>query len=347
MGVHDRGSRRAARTASIALGLVLLGAASGSPARAFNLETARTMLTLSGAVMQAPDQAVATTNRLGGSDTRFYDGGAYAAQQPGFFDPASQAMVTRMVQNGRTVYVVAFRGTEAQDPRDLQTDLNFRGTSMSPQLRNVKIHSGFLKTANLGVEAVRPILEQLRNDPGAEVVFTGHSLGGAAAIVAAAQLAEAGVPRSKITAYTFGSPAVGNKAFRDRYGDLRIYRVDRPADPVPKLLDNSIMGFRHVGKQAMLENGNLQFREPRRRGLIGRFIDGLRTVLSFFGLGRNGRDSFRDHQRGGYEAMLAGVRGAGGLTQAEVAQSTQLVAQPVGAVPPIAGSLPGAGRVNV
>jgi hypothetical protein len=343
---NNKGSRRAAGTVGIAL-VVLLGAASGSPAHAFNLDTARTMLTLSGAVMQAPDQAVATTNRLGGADTRFFDGGAYAARQPGFFDPASQVMITRMVQNGKTVYVVAFRGTEVGDPRDLQTDLNTRLAPMSPQLRDVKIHSGFLKTANLGVEAVRPLLDQLRNDPNAEIVFTGHSLGGSGAIVAAAQLADAGVPRNKITAYTFGAPAVGNRAFAERYGDLRVYRVDRPTDPIPKLLDNSIMGFRHIGKQALLENGNLEFREPRRRGLIGRFIDGLRTVLSFFGLGRNGRDSFLDHQRGGYEGLMANARAAGGLTPAEVAQSTQLVTQPVGAVPAIAGGLPGAPRVNV
>lgn len=340
MGVQTDKGRRAARTAALAL--ILLGAASGSPASAFNLETAKTMLGLSGAVMAEPGAAMAAAQRMGGTDTRFYDGGAFAAQQPGYFDPASQVMVTKLVRGGKTVYVVAFRGTEVQDPRDIKTDLNFKPTSMSPALRNVKVHTGFLKTANLGVEALRPVLEQLRNDPDAEVILTGHSLGGAGAVVAAAQLADAGVPRNKITAYTFGAPAAGNKAFVDRYGDLKVYRIDRPRDPVPKLLDNSLMGFRHIGKQGTLENGTLTFAEPRRRGFLGRIIDSIRSVLSLFGLGRNRNDSITDHQRPGYEAQLGGVQQPGGLTPAELAASTQVLAQPAQAVPPITAPLPGA-----
>lgn len=339
---QPEGLRTAGIGRAIAIGLVLLGAAA-DPAHGFNIDTARTLFGATQAVKEQPAAAIERMRQMGGTETRFLDGARPAAQAPGFFDPASQVMVTKMVQNGKTVFVVTFRGTEPNDPRDFQTDLNFRGTSMSAQLKNVKVHTGFLKTANLGVEALRPVLAQLRTDPNAEVVFTGHSMGGAAAVVAAAQMVEAGVPRNKISAYTFGAPAAGNRAFARRYRDLKIYRVERPEDPVPRLLDNAIMGFHHIGKRAVLDNGTLTFEEPRRRGILGRIVDGFRTLLGFFGIGRAKDLTFTQHRSGEYEAGLAAVNNTPGLSPAEVASSTRLVPQAPANLPPVSAPLPGAG----
>lgn len=301
-----------------------------SPALAFNIDTARTMMALSDAVHDTPAAATDRIRALGGDQASFTDGASFAAFSPTLFDPGSQVAVCKMNRNGKTVYVVTFRGTELQDPRDLQTDFNFKYSRMSRELPNVRVHTGFLKTANLGIQALRVYLDAIRNDPNAEVVFTGHSLGGAAATVAAAQLSDMGIPRSKISVYAFGAPAVGDAGFERRYRDLNVWRINRPNDPVPKLLDNTIMGFRHIGREGTLDNNQVTFGPPRRPGLIGRFINGIRTLFGLFGVGRQRNLSLTEHQRGTYTGTLAAANVAG-LTPAQLAEAP-IVAQPLTSV---------------
>lgn len=341
MSVPPHGAWRAVRTTAGAwtLAAILLATASGTPAHGFNVDTARTMMAFSDAVTDEPNTAIDRMRAMGASETSFSDGGSYAAFNSGLFDPGSQVTVSKMFRNGRTIFVVAIRGTEPRDPRDLATDLNFKYTPLSPELPGVKVHTGFLKTSNLAIQALRPYLKQIRNDPNSEVIFTGHSLGGAAATIAAAQLTDLGVPRAKVSAYAFGAPAVGNADFERRYRDLKVWRVNQPNDPVPKVLDNTIMGFRHIGRQGILENGQITFAPPRRPGLFGRFISGIRTFLGLFGLGRERNLDLNAHRRPGYTAQLAGA-GVNGLTPDLVAGSTSIVTQPAAAVTPISGTLP-------
>lgn len=296
-------------------------------------------MAFSDAAHDQPNAAIDRMRAMGASETSFSEGGSYAAFNPGLFDPGSQVTVSKMLRNGKTIFVVTFRGTEIGNPRDLATDLNFKYTNLNSALENVKVHTGFLKTSNLGIQALRPYLDRIRNDPNAEVVFTGHSLGGAAATIAAAQLTEMGVPSAKVSAYAFGAPAVGNADFERRYRDLNVWRVDQPNDPVPKLLDNTIMGFRHIGRQGMLENGQVNFGPPRRPGLIRRFVNGIRTLFGLFGLGRERNLDLNAHMRTGYTAQLAAA-GTTGLTPDQLARSIPIVTQPAGAVAPIAGMLP-------
>lgn len=300
---------------------------------AFNADTARTMMAFSDAVHDTPVAATDRMRALGGSEPAFTDGATFGAFNPALFDPASQVAVCKIQRNGKNVYVVTFRGTELQDPRDIATDLNFKYTAMQP---GVRVHTGFLKTANLGIHALRVHLDAIRADPNAEVVFTGHSLGGAAATIAAAQLSDMGIPSSKISVYSFGAPAVGDAGFERRYQNLNVWRVNRPNDPVPKLLDNTIMGFRHIGREGTLDNGQVNFGPPRRPGLIGRFINGIRTLFGLFGLGRERNLDLTQHLRGTYTGTLAGA-GVAGLTPAQLAASPPIVAQPL---TPISGMLP-------
>lgn len=82
-----------------------------------------------------------------------------------------------------------------------------------PHLKNASVHSGFYK-AFLSLQAqIFPVLiEQLTLYPNAELAICGHSLGGALATVALAQIVfELGVPiPQNISLYTFGSPRVGD-----------------------------------------------------------------------------------------------------------------------------------------
>jgi len=110
----------------------------------------------------------------------------------------TEGFVARRPADGRTV--IAFRGTEAQKPEDLLSDL-LTGTVEWPG--RGRVHLGFARA----FDAIRPALvAEPRNDR--TVVITGHSLGAAVATLAAAAL-QAKAP----TLITFGSPRVGDLAF--------------------------------------------------------------------------------------------------------------------------------------
>lgn len=142
--------------------------------------------------------------------------------------------------------MVAFRGTQC-DPRlfgdfvaDLKTDLNIRFVELE---RGGKVHSGF----NAALDEVWPALAGLLGDPavaGRPLWFTGHSLGGALAILAADRMETAqGI-------YTFGCPRVGDQAFVHRL-DLPIYRFINNNDMVTHLPP---MPYRDAGQMRYIDS---------------------------------------------------------------------------------------------
>ena len=122
------------------------------------------------------------------------------------------------------VAVLAFRGTEVNSWKDIQTDLGIR---FYRGKEGVKVHSGF-------INAFREIESDVKgevNDLGEYSLYiTGHSLGGALAIIAAKEL-----ERDTLAAcYTFGSPRVGNEDFGEAI-KTPVYRVVNAADGVPSV----------------------------------------------------------------------------------------------------------------
>jgi len=133
--------------------------------------------------------------------------------------------------------VVAFRGT--QDLRNWLTDLDCAYT----QFGNVRIHRGFHQA-----------LASVRQDLAAEIAaapyqrlwLTGHSLGGALAMLCALawEGAVAGV-------YTFGQPRVGDAAFCARYDSAlkgRTFRVIH-ADDIVARIPWLLGAYRHAGHE--------------------------------------------------------------------------------------------------
>ena len=123
------------------------------------------------------------------------------------------------------VAVLAFRGTEADSWKDIHTDLQFRFYKGE---HGLKVHRGFR-------DAYAKVGEQIRSTVDREtdqhsLYVTGHSLGGALAIIAAKEL-----ERDSLAAcYTFGNPRVGN----DELGEeirTPVYRIVNAADGVPRV----------------------------------------------------------------------------------------------------------------
>ncbi|HXT21480.1 MAG TPA: patatin-like phospholipase family protein [Thermoanaerobaculia bacterium] len=109
------------------------------------------------------------------------------------------------------VVVLAFRGTESKRPEDLLADADFRQKPWpeSP----ARVHASFRRC----YLAVRTRVRKLVTAPGAgdakppQLFITGHSLGGAVATLAAADLSSLGTKVAGLV--TFGSPLVGDAAF--------------------------------------------------------------------------------------------------------------------------------------
>ena len=124
-----------------------------------------------------------------------------------------------------SVAIVAFRGTEADQPLDLLTDINIVPVDW-PQGGHV--HLGFVSALDSVWTEVIAILQTTHARPW----FTGHSLGGALATLAADRHGNPG------GVYTFGSPRVGDDAFAQGFArrhPRRSFRYVNGEDAVAKV----------------------------------------------------------------------------------------------------------------
>lgn len=137
-----------------------------------------------------------------------------------FNNEGTQAFLAK--RNKDKMAVLAFRGTEKEDPRDVITDLK---ASFYKDDKGIEIHNGFYKA----FKAVEDnILKEVNKLKEFALYVTGHSLGGALALVATRALNSDNLA----ACYTFGSPKVGKEEFDD---DIKppIYRVVNSFDIVP------------------------------------------------------------------------------------------------------------------
>lgn len=146
--------------------------------------------------------------------------------------------------------VLAFRGTEPSNLADFATDFDARQVPFEAKFGLTgwgRVHEGWAD----GVAVVLPKLMQLlAKHPGGgrPLWITGHSLGGALAMVAAAILS--GVPGVPIGGvYTFGQPRVGDPGFRARYdgalGHLT-FRCVNDRDLVPHVPPRRLSRFEQM-----------------------------------------------------------------------------------------------------
>jgi len=145
--------------------------------------------------------------------------------------------------------VVSIRGTEITEKQDVTYDGMFWPTQGQKQ---GVVHSGFALATDQIWDEVNKELDLLvskydelkyddsKYDEALKVIFTGHSLGGAIAVVCAA--------RSKYVAevYTFGQPRVGNRSFTKNV-QSRLYRIVNENDIVPRVPPGPL--YRHQGQE--------------------------------------------------------------------------------------------------
>ena len=117
------------------------------------------------------------------------------------------------------------------------------------------LHSGFAHAAQQVYKSVKPLLNK-----DFKIETTGHSLGGAVAVILAIYLDRDGYQISQTT--TFGQPKVTNLGGANTLEHLNIIRVVTPRDLVPLVplfdpLDiNNLDIFWHAGKEVVLLDEN-------------------------------------------------------------------------------------------
>lgn len=159
--------------------------------------------------------------------------------------------------------VLSFRGTE---PVTLQNWL----TVMVMQLIRSRhyqgrVHRGFSYALERVWNKLNPLLDRLPQDK--PLFLTGHSMGGALAVLAACRLVSQG--RAPVAVYTYGAPRIGDLDFCASY-KLPTYRLVNRLDLVPELPLASV-------KSLLLK------KLPRRNGRVRRRLDRRMERLPCYG----------------------------------------------------------------
>lgn len=141
------------------------------------------------------------------------------------------AIITTTPRHEQQFSVLVFRGTQGR----IANWVYNLATALSPWPAGGSVHRGF----KLLLMEVWEFIESQLNKLAGPVYYTGHSLGGALAVLAASL-------KKPAAAYTFGSPRMGNSQFVDSTRHINIYRVVNPRDIVSCV--PPIPGFLHVGE---------------------------------------------------------------------------------------------------
>lgn len=144
--------------------------------------------------------------------------------------------------------VIAFRGTEGGVLRDWITDAKITKSIWTPETYIGEVHNGFYSALSSVWGHIRSELDRLL-DRAQTVWITGHSLGGALAVLAGATLRLLGDPVHVSGIYTFGQPRLGDKRFRNAFNTVlksRCFRMVNNNDVVARI-PPQFMGYSHVG----------------------------------------------------------------------------------------------------
>ena len=197
--------------------------------------------------------------------------------------------------------VLAFRGTQKEDPRDIVTDLK---ANFYQDQKGVKIHDGFYRAYKCVETDINNAVGTLRDFA---LYVTGHSLGGALALLATRALNSDNLA----SCYTYGSPKVGNEEFGE---DIKppIYRVVNAYDIVPISPPTYIFDIMNLLPWEKVRNfakkflgydhhGDMRYLSPCKNNSEGlKIISNYNDFLRLIGIWTHRKESIKHHDIDAY-----------------------------------------------
>ena len=203
----------------------------------------------------------------------------------------SQVLITKYKKK----LCVIFRGTDSSE--DIEKDLMVSKKPLKLTNNNIipKVHYGFLLQfnslkKNLNKEIKNYISNEIENEP--EIIFTGHSLGGALATIASLFYKDM-YPKININCITFGSPRVGDNIFSNLFDKLiqNSVRIINNNDPIPCVPTS--LRFKHVKGVLWLNNHKMD--------TYGLWNSVKLYIMNVFGYGY---DVLDDHKCRNYKSSI-------------------------------------------
>ncbi|ANQ49862.1 lipase family protein [Flammeovirga sp. MY04] len=156
----------------------------------------------------------------------------------------TQIVTYKLLKKKEDHIIITFRGS--LELKDWWTNSKFNLTKIRDEVGNKlkgKVHNGFHQI----LQSLWPLLsDYLAKYPHARLWFTGHSLGGALAVLSAYKLCDTYMIKG---IYTFGQPRIGNTKFMHHYNSMlfdKTFRVVHDKDIVVRIPTQS-MSYSHVG----------------------------------------------------------------------------------------------------
>ena len=149
--------------------------------------------------------------------------------------------------------VLVFRGSDHAEIDDWIGNADF-DLVFDPHIRGGQIHAGFQRGAESVWTQVQSLVAE-HHDPDHPLILTGHSLGGALAVLTAARFAAAGKAEAIGAIFTFGQPRAGDSEFArhfDRDFGERTFRYVNRFDLVTRLPPR-LLGYDHAGQLRYLD----------------------------------------------------------------------------------------------
>jgi Lipase (class 3) len=224
--------------------------------------------------------------------------------------------------------VVAFRGSKS--PRDFIQDAKFRQVELlwSNDNYTARVHEGFLEDFEAITVAVISQVKALLGGAAAspcqpKIFITGHSLGGALAILCALEFCRQKIPVAAV--YTFGQPRVGNIIFAKIYDQTAVtassplvplapgshdavtlrdltFRIVNQNDIVPRL-PWVLREYWHCGQEIFLPVGSGWWENPSCT------LKCLSDLIGLYGAYRHRDDVLiAEHYLKSYEACIANIK---------------------------------------
>ena len=213
--------------------------------------------------------------------------GEQTANEWGFnrFEPFSRNQHFGIVIGNDKMILIAFRGTNERADWWSNLDILFRRSALG------WVHRGFMKATELFWPQLPQKISEFY-DNNQTIWITGHSLGGALALLASVKLLIEN--KFKISGiYTFGQPPVGTSGFCSKFKKhfpKNLYRFVNHTDAVSDL---PILFLRHVGEIRYFDtSGSLWGGKPPWKV---NFLDQIRAPARFSGLSQFTAHSMKNY----------------------------------------------------